>query len=772
MLKKVIKLQNFGLFHNGTPAPIELEKITFFYAENGRGKSTFSTLLRSCSQNDSIKVLAKKTIDGTDEPEIDLLFEINGKDSLVKFSNGKWDQSIDNIIVFDSEFVEQNVYSGHEIRSEQRQALLEFALGNQAVTLKKQIDELTAKITEITRQRSNAEIKINAFSKKIPISQFIEVPLVSNALQQIENKRKRIQTIKNANILKLRSNPILSNFTLLNPTTFFDILHKKLIDIEKAAEITVRAHFAKHTYANISGIEDWVSLGQLFVRNNDCPFCGQILKGIDLIEAYKSYFNEAYVKLKQEIEKFRNDVESLLNEDKIRHLQSTISNNAACIAVWKDQLEITPPIINIDEFREAIQNLKKNALELIAQKQNQPLESCGTIIEKNSISKIINDITSTLEKYNQSITNINTSITEFKNKLLTDDSVILEEQIQQLELSIDRYKPEVIQYIQEYKNADTERAKLEKDKLNTRGQLDLVMKNTLSSYQEKINEILKRLGAGFSIEQMKSNYQGTGIPRMEYVLQIRKKTVRLGSRDDKEPYFGTVLSDGDKRSLAFAFFLAKIQADNVNIQNQILVFDDPVSSFDQNRREQTINSIAFLANQCKQLCVLSHDPYFIQKLKKAIDKKYSQKLNIRIVEIKSAHKEYSILDKCDIDAICRSAYYRHHQIIYDYVKGAYQNKEEVAKSIRPLIEGYYRRKFPIIILPEDSLGMVIKRIKETSNEDDLLFQLKEKVNVLEELNEYTSPFHHATDSNCSALDLTDGQLKSFSKLALDLIYKN
>jgi hypothetical protein len=36
-----------------------------------------------------------------------------------------------DIVVFDSEFVEHNVYSGFEVRSEQRQALLEFALGDQ-----------------------------------------------------------------------------------------------------------------------------------------------------------------------------------------------------------------------------------------------------------------------------------------------------------------------------------------------------------------------------------------------------------------------------------------------------------------------------------------------------------------------------------------------------------------------------------------------------------------------------------------------------------------
>ena len=58
-----------------------------------------------------------------------------------------------DIVVFDAEFVEQNVYSGQEVRPEQRQALLEFALGDQAVKLQKQIGDLTKKISAETAKR-------------------------------------------------------------------------------------------------------------------------------------------------------------------------------------------------------------------------------------------------------------------------------------------------------------------------------------------------------------------------------------------------------------------------------------------------------------------------------------------------------------------------------------------------------------------------------------------------------------------------------------------
>ena len=44
MLKKILKLQNVGLFHDGTPAQVDAAKVTLIYGENGRGKSSFAAV--------------------------------------------------------------------------------------------------------------------------------------------------------------------------------------------------------------------------------------------------------------------------------------------------------------------------------------------------------------------------------------------------------------------------------------------------------------------------------------------------------------------------------------------------------------------------------------------------------------------------------------------------------------------------------------------------------------------------------------------------------
>lgn len=46
-MEKIVRLENIGLFKNGTPAPVTFERVTLLYGENGRGKSTLAAMLRA-----------------------------------------------------------------------------------------------------------------------------------------------------------------------------------------------------------------------------------------------------------------------------------------------------------------------------------------------------------------------------------------------------------------------------------------------------------------------------------------------------------------------------------------------------------------------------------------------------------------------------------------------------------------------------------------------------------------------------------------------------
>lgn len=207
MLKKLTRLQNIGLFRNGTPQPVTFDPLTLIYAENGRGKSTIATLLRSCAIGDSTRLGAKRTFDVTEDIEVDLLFVEGQKNVPICFHHGKWDRKMSSIVIFDSEFVEQNVYSGYEVRSDQRQALLEFALGAEAVAPKQGIDDITKQIEIRTRRRSEAEKVLAGLSGKMKTEQFIKLPVVPDAEGQLAALHRRIEAAKNSQALLDRQDP-------------------------------------------------------------------------------------------------------------------------------------------------------------------------------------------------------------------------------------------------------------------------------------------------------------------------------------------------------------------------------------------------------------------------------------------------------------------------------------------------------------------------------------------------------------------------------------
>ena len=75
---------------------------------------------------------------------------------------------------------------------DQRQSLLEFALGSQTVQLKQQIDQLTQAIETQTRKRTLAEKALTGVASPYTVAQFIALESVSDAQQQIDALRREL----------------------------------------------------------------------------------------------------------------------------------------------------------------------------------------------------------------------------------------------------------------------------------------------------------------------------------------------------------------------------------------------------------------------------------------------------------------------------------------------------------------------------------------------------------------------------------------------------
>ena len=143
-----------------------------------------------------------------------------------------------------------------------------------------------------------------------------------------------------------------------------------------------------------------------------------------------------------------------------------------------------------------------------------------------------------------------------------------------------------------------------------------------------------------------------------------------------------------------------------------------------------------------------------------------------MLTIKRTQNGYSVIGQCDIEDICSSDYYRHHRMVSDCVDGkSTVNTRDMAKAIRPLLEGYYHRRFPGNIPHRVMLGQIIKLVVNPATVGPLT-NLRPLVKELSKIIDYASQFHHDTNPSSDTVPVVDAELLVYARRALDLIYKN
>jgi ABC-type multidrug transport system ATPase subunit len=105
--------------------------------------------------------------------------------------------------------------------------------------------------------------------------------------------------------------------------------------------------------------------------------------------------------------------------------------------------------------------------------------------------------------------------------------------------------------------------------------------------------------------------------RVELASQASKgeTVIRLQLSEPSRAKVGDVLSDGEQRALALAFFLADVA---VSDGRSAIVLDDPVSSLDHERRTYVARRLVEEA-QRRQVIIFTHDLTFVYLLQEAAE---------------------------------------------------------------------------------------------------------------------------------------------------------
>lgn len=155
----------------------------------------------------------------------------------------------------------------------------------------------------------------------------------------------------------------------------------------------------------------------------------------------------------------------------------------------------------------------------------------------------------------------------------------------------------------------------------------------INESEEDLNQILYNLGLKYKIEVDDDKIVSNGLNEEEnYIILKSANGINVTDR------FATTLSYGEKNTLAFAFFLEEIK--NCSDNKTIIIFDDPISSYDLFRRYTSLGLLKTISSdKYKKMIILSHESNFITSIVSCYQK--VQKVNCLIL-VETAEGEIEI----------------------------------------------------------------------------------------------------------------------------------
>ena len=267
-------------------------------------------------------------------------------------------------------------------------------------------------------------------------------------------------------------------------------------------------------------------------------------------------------------------------------------------------------------------------------------------------------------------------------------------------------------------------------------------------------------GASFRVGPVDSVNNRAG-SSANYTLLINNETVPLVS-DDIEPSFRNTLSAGDRNTLALAFFFASL-SERTNLNELIVVIDDPMTSLDEHRRLMTLQEINRLVLKVEQVLVLSHSKPFLFGV---WDKCQQVQKSTHII---TRSGETSIFSDWAITGDMVTEHDRRYEKCESYLANSDTTIErDVASSLRLMLERFIRVSYPTEFQSGGFLGVFIQKCRDRIQQNSPLLK-EEDTNELRDLLDYANKFHHDTNPSYATEIINDGELTSFTKRTLNFM---
>lgn len=744
MINKIISISNLGKFKNyNAVGDTEFRNLNLIYADNGLGKTTLTNIFRSFKENDPDILIGRRTL-GQSNP-VEVKMRVGSQNAA--FVSATWNLKSEKIEIFDSRFVQENIYVGSYVDIENKRALYKFVLGEEGVSLANRLDQLDDEVRRLGTEITAGEKELKArLRSDIKLEEFIDLqsPDVEKTKIEIEKIDADIKASKES--ANIRQKPELRSLNIAFPdqNDIIDFVKTKISDLTGDALEKVQQRM--NLLGN--GSARWLSHGTLHIENEKCPFCEADVDKNFLVQSFKRYFSDQFSRIQTDAVRMKSTFASTLIHDKASiHQQNILSTD-----YWKTYLDISfPKVEDYLAINEELKVVLKLAFDLIELKEKELDKDLSSITQTANLNEAIKRLNELLLIYESKIGDVNAEIQKFKKGLGEVNSISLEKQKAVLVDHIQRSHPDAQRKIEVILEVRGKKKHVETEKFELRKKLDTYTAEVFPKYQSLINDFLNKFGSTFTITEKTSRHSG-GKPGTSYKIMINNESFDVGdsSTSQKVPSFKNTLSEGEKSTLAFCYFLAKLSLDK-DLGNKIIIIDDPLSSFDSHRRHITKQEIIRLTSKAKQIVILSHDQYFLKLIWDDVNAP-TRSLHI--------HRSTagSILAEWNIEEETSSSYIKDFSKLYKFMEsGAATDSErrDIARAIRPVLEHNLKVRCPKAFnIPGKWLGdfLGIINAADTSLPEG---QLKSQYSDLNDINSYTKRYSH---ENSDKEPISDSEL--------------
>jgi wobble nucleotide-excising tRNase len=247
VLQELKYVQNVGRLEKAVPTPnASFGPCTLIFGENGWGKSTLADILRSLTMNNPAIILGRKTLTGG--PDQKVTFRIGAQSTV--FQDGAWSGPRPRIAIYDSVFINGNVFSGDVVSADHLRNQYGLVVGEDGVRRVWKIVALDDENREINTAVRAAEMQIDAVIRSIAPptmkrDDFLALAKREDIDKAVAEKDGEVQRVRRAKEIKAAAEPQV--FPVPTDTQRFrELLASHIDEVAEKALAAVRAHIAVH----------------------------------------------------------------------------------------------------------------------------------------------------------------------------------------------------------------------------------------------------------------------------------------------------------------------------------------------------------------------------------------------------------------------------------------------------------------------------------------------------------------------------------------------